>query len=81
LGWGEGQSGPVVRGGMRYEVPFEEERARDDQLLKSPIRLEGVVPSLPVRKVIFDDHTVLSWLLLVLVRIVGIAFLLGKTPH
>jgi hypothetical protein len=59
-------------------VPFEEERARDDQLLKSPILLEGGVPSLPVRKVLSDDRIVLSWVLLVLVHIVGIAFLLGK---
>jgi hypothetical protein len=40
-------------------VPFEEERARDDQLLKSPIRLEGVVPSLPVRMALVDDRIVL----------------------
>jgi hypothetical protein len=59
-------------------VPFEVERARDDQLLKSPILLEGGVPSLPVRKVLSDDRIVLSWVLLVLDRIVGIAFLLGK---
>jgi hypothetical protein len=59
-------------------VPFEEERARDDQLSRSPIRLEDGVPSLPVRMVLFEDRTVLSWLLLVLVHIVGIAFLLGK---
>jgi hypothetical protein len=62
-------------------VPFEEERARDDQLLKSPIRLEGVVPSLLVRRALVDDHTVLFWVLLVLVQNVGIASLLGKTPH
>jgi hypothetical protein len=66
---------------MRYEVPFEEERARDDQLLKSPIRPEGVVPSLLVRRALVDDHTVLFWVLLVLVQNVGIASLLGKTPH
>jgi hypothetical protein len=59
-------------------VPFEEERARDDQLLESPIRLEGVVPSLPVRMVLFDDHNVLSWVLLVLVHNVDTASLLGK---
>jgi hypothetical protein len=62
-------------------VPFEEERARDDQLLRSPIRLEGGVPSLPVRMVLSDDRIVLSWVLLVLVHIVGTASLLGKTPH
>jgi len=41
-------------------VPFEEERAQDDQRLKSSIRLEGAVPSLLVHRVLFDDHTVQS---------------------
>ena len=64
-----------------YEVPFEEERARDDQSLKPPIRLEDPVPSLPVHRLLFDDHTVLSEVRLVLDQIVCTASLLGKIPH
>jgi len=81
LGSEEGQRGPVGRSGRMYEVPFEEERARDDQSLKPPIRLEDQAPSLPVHRVLFDDHTVLSEGRLVLDRIVGAASLLGKFPH
>ena len=62
-------------------MPFEGERAQDDQRLKFPIRLEGAVPSLPARRGLFNDHTVQLWVLLVLDRIVGTAFLLGKIPR
>jgi hypothetical protein len=81
LGLGEGQSGPVARGGKRYEVPFEEEQDQDDQLSRSPVRLEGEAPSLPVRRVSHGDRIVPSLVLLLLVGIVGIGFLLGRTPH